>query len=226
LLLLLTATININILVDSMRYSKSILLEDFTQEIKDIIIGCGLGDLHIRRRYKNTTLIFKQGFKNIPYIVHLYRVFAPFTGSGVKVRPNFRDGIKHYAASFDTLSYSAFNFFHDMFYIDGVKVVPMNIADWLTPRALAYWAMDDGGVDRSGFIFFTNCFDLAGIKRLQHALLVNFQINTNIHTPKTGALLIYIPRADFDKFKELVQPYFIPHFQYKLQLRGSARRKF
>lgn len=39
---------------------------------------------------------------------------------------------------FDTLAYSAFNEFYEMFYKDKVKRVPLNIEELLTARGLAY----------------------------------------------------------------------------------------
>jgi hypothetical protein len=82
--------------------------------------------------------------------------------------------------------------------------------------------LDDGGCRPIGIPFYTNSFDLEGIKRLKHALFVNFKLKSNIHIRKsTGAYMIYIPNSSLESFKELVQPYFIPHFQYKLKLRGS-----
>jgi hypothetical protein len=32
-----------------------------------------------------------------------------------------------------------------MFYKNGIKKIPSNIADYLTPLALAVWISDDGG---------------------------------------------------------------------------------
>jgi hypothetical protein len=45
-----------------------------------------------------------------------------------------------------------------MFYANGKKVVPANIAELLTVRALAYWIMDEGGKERkiaTELLFFT-----------------------------------------------------------------------
>lgn len=47
---------------------KNITLDDLTSELKSIIIGLALGDLHIRKRHLNSSLNFKQGGLNAPYI--------------------------------------------------------------------------------------------------------------------------------------------------------------
>ena len=41
---------------------------------------------------------------------------------------------------------------------DKVKVIPYNIDQLLTPIGLAYWFMDDGYAERSGFILCTYSF--------------------------------------------------------------------
>ena len=43
---------------------KTIRFKDVARDLKDIIIGLGLGDLYIRKRNKNTCLCFKQSFKH------------------------------------------------------------------------------------------------------------------------------------------------------------------
>jgi ubiquinol-cytochrome c reductase cytochrome b subunit len=47
-------------------------------------------------------------------------------------------------ARFSTWTFEAFNTVHSMWYVDRVKVVPRELAEYLTPRALAIWIMDDG----------------------------------------------------------------------------------
>ena len=64
---------------------KTITLEQIPSELKDTIIGLALGDLHIRRRSKNSSLSFKQSIKNEPYIIHLYTLFQEFCKMSTKI---------------------------------------------------------------------------------------------------------------------------------------------
>jgi uncharacterized protein YcgL (UPF0745 family) len=50
-------------------------------------------------------------------------------------------------------------------------------------------------------------------------------LNCSIHTRtvKKKAYMIYIKADSWAKFKILVESYFIPHFLYKLTLRGSRK---
>lgn len=80
--------------------------------------------------------------------MHLYEIFQPFCGTPPKrVKTTLSNNKTYYGIVFDTLSYAAFNNYHEMFYVNKVKIVPNDIGDHLTARALAYWAMDDGNDD-------------------------------------------------------------------------------
>jgi hypothetical protein len=48
-----------------------------------------------------------------------------------------------------------FNEYRDLFYSNGVKIVPPTIGELLTARGLAYWAMDDGTKHGPGFALCT-----------------------------------------------------------------------
>ena len=125
------------------------------------------------------------------------------------------------------MTFEAFNYYHDLFYCNNKKVVPDNIEELLTARSLAYWAMDDGHAERSGFIFNTNCFTLKEVQLLIKALKNKFDLNCSIQTCKdlvNQPNLIYVKSDSWIKFKSLIEPYVIPHFKYKLELRGSWKK--
>jgi len=85
----------------------------------------------------------------------------PDKGTARPPRPHTaRIGSKEYQQiRFQTRSLAVFNQFHDLFYLNGVKVIPAIIVELLTPRALAFWAMDDGTRHSTGYGFYlcTHC---------------------------------------------------------------------
>jgi len=88
--------------------------------------------------------------------------------------------------------------------------------------------MDDGGADRSEFMLYTNCFAENEVKLLISVLKSNFDLNCSIHTRVDNnrrAYMFYIKADSWYKFKLLIEPYVIPHFSYKLILRGSRSLK-
>jgi LAGLIDADG DNA endonuclease family len=117
---------------------KSITVNDMPIELKEGLIGLALGDLHMRRRFSNTSLHFKQSSMNHAYILHLYTLFHEYCNFKPRVRDTKLKGKIHQSSYFDTLTYPAFNYYHDLFYKDKTKIVPLNISDLLTVRGLAY----------------------------------------------------------------------------------------
>ena len=92
-----------------------------------------------------------------------------------------------------TFGLSEFQFCYDLFYPahdpegDGWsrnKRVPENISELLTPRALAYWFMDDGYSlninQKRYYVFSTHSFPLEDHEILVKALRGNFSIEATI----------------------------------------------
>ena len=71
-----------------------------------------------------------------------------------------------------------------MFYNEaGVKIIPANIGELLTPVGLAYWFMDDAYLHKSskGFYLSTNSFTLAETGLLIEILKTNFDLDSKMH---------------------------------------------
>jgi hypothetical protein len=121
-----------------------------------------------------------------------------------------------------TLSYPCFNDYYNLFYNNGKKSIPLNIAELLTARGLAQWIMDDGGRDGNGLRLYTNSFTKKDLELLQQALKKNFDLNANIiHVNKkinSSQFKLYIKVESMIKLKLLVKPFMLPSMYYKIQL--------
>lgn len=87
----------------------------------------------------------------------------------------------------------------------------------LTARGLAYFYMDDGYKVSSGFNFCTECYTLDEQKFLASVLRNKFSLECGVHSHSNGHRL-YVHSSSKDKFVELVKPYILPMFNYKLRL--------
>ena len=104
---------------------------------------------------------------------------------------------------------------------------PEKINDLLTPRALAYWFMDDGfqfnmTKNRRRYRYYalsTNSFPLEDQKRLVQALKDNFSIHTTIQKERFYPTLrwIYIRSESTNRFVDLIRSYIHRCFDYKIQ---------
>jgi hypothetical protein len=74
-----------------------------------------------------------------------------------------------------------FNELYDLFYVNGVKIIPLNIGELLTARGLAYLSMDDGCNLGSGFILSTQSFSKEENLLLIKILKDNFDLNCTLN---------------------------------------------
>jgi len=195
-----------------------------SDNLHEIIIGSMLGDLTAEKKNikSNTRLHFKQSIINKVYIDHLYELFKEFCGSPPKIMSKFDNRpnkMKEYGAiKFVTLSLPCFNLYRELFYnSEGKKIIPSNIAELLTPQGLAYWVMDDAYKFRKGFYISTESFSLSENELLVEILTDKFGLNCSIH-PHTNGHRIYIKGSSRDKLIQLIKPYLLEHFYYKVDL--------
>lgn len=193
-------------------------------DLHDLIIGLILGDLTVEKPNKNcnTRLQFKQSCINKQYIDHLFCLFKNYCGTQPRHLFYYDSRInrsKQYnSIKFQTLSLPCFNIYRDLFYNSkGKKILPNNIEQLLTPKGLAYWFMDDGYKAEKGLYICTESFSLDEIKLLIYILKNKFGLISSYHKVTNGYRL-YIFSVSKEKFVEIVKPYFLQHFYYKLGL--------
>uniref|UniRef100_UPI0030E10E08 hypothetical protein n=1 Tax=Daedaleopsis nitida TaxID=1140402 RepID=UPI0030E10E08 len=118
--------------------------------------------------------------------------------------------------------------------MDGKKVIPANIAEYLTAVSLAYWIMDDGGYTGSGLKLYTNAFSLEDLNLLVEAINKNFSISVTIHKSSIEHqytlyiskkqlkwvidLTLYISKKQLKWVIDLVKEYMLPSLLYKLKI--------
>jgi len=175
-----SSTIRLKRLSNKERFE--IQLED---KLKQILIGTILGDAYIRRfsNKSNTRIVFRQGLKNAEYLNHLYLLFQNYVlALPIKsIIVNKKTKLPRYNLSFATMSLPCFNEFFELFYLNGVKIVPKNIYNFLTPISLAYWIMGDGNYTGNGLKLNTNAFKVEEVFLLIDALEKNFSLKASIN---------------------------------------------
>ena len=197
---------------------------ELNADLKEIIIGLMLGDLFAEKRNpnSNTRLQFKQSIKNKVYIEHLYSIFKDYCNSEPKITTSIdqRPGKKdlNISIKFWTQNLPCFNQFRELFYDElGTKYIPSNLDELITPRSLAYWAMDDGYKSGKGFYFCTESYTLEENYRLKLILKNKFDLDCGVHKHTNGHRL-YVFSTSKNKLLDLVKPYLIEHFFYKFNL--------
>jgi hypothetical protein len=178
-------------------------------KLEEILVGCILGDLNIRIQSVNASLRFTQGLVHEKYLLHLYNLFKTYCSGEPKTYDapvDKRTGKSYSCISFDSYSLPCFNELHELFYVDGKKVVPSNIAELLTALGLAYWISDDGGFDKSNnrVTLNTQSFTLAEVELLISVLSDKFGLNCTINKNRKG-FVIRIPSKSLPRLQALLQ---------------------
>lgn len=109
---------------------------------REVIVGSLLGDLSIRRGKEthNARLYVRQGLVNKEYLDYLYTIFSNLCKTGPKLQTYHSKTLNksYYAYHFNSSSLPELNYYHELFYPRGKKIVPNNIGELLTARGLAH----------------------------------------------------------------------------------------
>ena len=179
---------------------------------KQVLIGYLLGDGHLEtwKNSKIARLKVEQSLKQNSFVNWLFEIFGSFVNTLPKAKVN-----KIY---FNTLGSNQFYEFRTLFYLNGKKIVPENIEQLLTPISLAVWFMGDGSIkskECNGRIINTHGFTKHEVENLCRILNEKFTLKTSIRRQKDG-LQIYISAKSARVLSNLITPYMLPYFYYKL----------
>ena len=117
--------------------------------------------------------------------------------------------------SFKTLIFPCLTFYFNLFYVNKIKIVPLNIEDYLTPLALAVWICDDGGKSlHNETILHTRSYTYQEVLLLQSALKNKFNLITRNYEKEPNQWVIIIPLNQETSLKEIVLPYIHYSFLY------------
>lgn len=194
-----------------------------------VIFGSLLGDAFAEFRNGGTRICFQQENSNASYLYMLHSLFAKHGYCNPK-KPKLqyrigKQGKKRFVIRFKTWSFKSFNWIHQAFYQNNVKVIPhfsfLNL--FLNEQALAVWIIDNGTVSGNGLSIATNSFPYKDLCTIQNFLKEKYDLQVSIH--KCGVpnqFVLYFHVKTIPKLAKLVKPYFIENIMYKLGKHGSS----
>lgn len=150
--------------------------------IEQVIIGNILGDAWMERKSatSNARLRYQQTSpKHAPRFYFVWKFYALWCAGFATLitRLDKRSNTTRYVLMFSTRAISFFTFYYELFYVNGIKTIPLNIAEHLTTVSLAFWIMDDGHLN-GGLVLNTQSFSVVGVNLLVLALNSNFGLNS------------------------------------------------
>jgi hypothetical protein len=195
-----------------------------SDELKQILIGLILGDLHIPKKTLNSNpyLQFAQGTVHEQYLMHLYDLFSSYCKSAPKIineLPDKRTGKIYTKVRFITRSLPCFNELYELFYPEGNKIIPLNIGDLLTHLSLAYWICDDGCFCKTQRVVYlsTNSFSFVELNHLINVLTNKYNLKCTINK-NNGGLRIRISSKSLPVLQALLAPVMPPMMLHKIGL--------
>ena len=193
------------------------------KDVLSIIFGSLLGDAYAEKRAGGlgTRINFYQEAVHVGYLYYLHKLFSnlgycnpkiPVVTSRLGPKGKLRQIVR-----FRTWTYTSFNWIHELWYKNNIKQVPANIAEYLTPLALAIWIMDDGCKVGKGLKFSTNSFSYNECLNLVKALNDNFNLKASVQSAGSNdQYVIYIWKESINDLRNIVSPYIIPEMKYKI----------
>ena len=189
-------------------------------DILSIIFGSLLGKGEVERRKDGTRITFNHEAMHLKYLLtlHNYLSAAGYCNPAVPTisRKLGKKGKLYKTMSFNTWTYTSFDWIYDIWYKDKTKLVPQSIGDYLTPLALAIWVMDSG-VKSSQGLTFVNSYTYSDCALLVKVLHNNFGLKAiTQYKGVSSHYSIYIPKESMINLRNKVSIYIIPEMKYKL----------
>jgi hypothetical protein len=204
----------------------------------DLLFGSLLGDGNLQTGNGGRTWRYRALHQSLhkEYLFHKYEILKPLCGTDTSPTldrtEDDRTGRVYERWYFNTLTNPSLNYFANMFYMYDrgtnrwIKDVPSSshVNRLLTPRALAYFFMDDGALKwlnhSNAMRICTESFSVDGVKRIQKALKELYGIKTTLtKKPLSSGLIGYrigIPEEASGPFRKVIQPYLVDCMKYKV----------
>lgn len=159
-----------------------------------VIIGLILSDAGLsfsNKIAKNALLRFEQSLAHSRYFYFVFFILSHYCSSYPSYHERYRKGKISLSMSLYTRALPCLTELYYIFFANGVKVIPDNIYELLTPVALAHWIMGDGvnykgyGVSLATDSYSSTATGEGKIKdtvRLMNVLIIRYNLNV-AYTP-------------------------------------------
>ena len=189
-------------------------------------IGLILGDANLQTQNNGKTyrMKFEWSDKNKAYLDHVYNLFDEWVLSQPHKKSRLSSkGNLIVNWGFQTISHEAFHFLNILFLKNKHKGISEEIIpDFLTPRGLAYWFMDDGGKldynknsKNRSIVLNTHSFTDMEVDLMSQQISSKFNLLCEVRSNKNKKIIV-IKDGSYQAFYDLIDPYLILEMRYKL----------
>nr|YP_009568438.1 hypothetical protein [Drechslerella brochopaga]QBL02520.1 hypothetical protein [Drechslerella brochopaga] len=186
------------------------------KDIISVLVGSLLGNGRFER-LPNGGVIFRRKSKHKEYMLWLYGFFNKkgYTNN-LTVLHKQQDKI-YDVYQFNTFSFSSWIWLYKLFYTHKkIKVIPENIADLLTPLALAVWVMDKGSYVNGKVYLDGSLYSFINLNKLINALNTRYGLNCYLYINNSISSIVITTNSLY-LLKTIVRPHIIPAMLYKIE---------
>jgi hypothetical protein len=167
---------------------------------------------------KNARLVFGQSLGHFSYFWSVFNLLSSYCSSLPYFKKSMSlNGTRCFGLQISTRSLPCFTALYHLFYVQGIKVIPEDIFNLLSPIAMAHWIMGDGCVHPSGLILCTHSFSIPDCVRLMNVLMIRYRLDCTLQMSH-GRPVIYIKAKSMPLLRSIVLPYMDVSMVYKLKL--------
>lgn len=207
----------------SNRVRANIRIGPHHHDIMSIFYGVLLGESHVERRWGGigVRLSMSQESHRSGYLLWLHAQIAN-RGYCNSVPPKIQTrlctgGKLRYIFRFHTFTYSSLRSLYSAWYKDNIKHIPNNMAEFITPLALAIWVIDDGARVGKGIKLCTNSFTYKDCTRLTQVIHDLYNVKSSVQSAgRPGQYHIYIWAESISDLRSVVRPHIVSSILYKL----------
>jgi DNA-binding CsgD family transcriptional regulator len=195
---------------------------EISKELDSFLLGTLLGDstIYLDKNCINSRYTCSHNKEQKEYIDFKYKILEPLKPKISFLTPKYPDKRTNKYYSYYRIftgNNENLNYYRNIFYPDNIKIIPVNKLDNFNALSLACLFMDDGYYSRNSIKISTNSFQKENLQQFIKFLYNKFELKFTIHKDNS----IYLSAKSFEKFKNIVNPYILSCFNYKLGQNGS-----
>lgn len=198
---------------------------------KSLLIALTLGDGYISQQGQIATLRLQHSQQQLPYLQHKVDLLHSLVG-GKKPKIHLLDKFdprtkRTYKSCVATRTSRLFKHIRKIFYPNGKKLISLNVLKYLDAEGLAIWFQDDGWSQfrlskKTGKISSQQSY-LGTYCTKDEALLIQtyfkqiWNLEFKYYPTHNGSYVMCANTKDSLDFIEIIKPYIIPMFEYKIR---------
>ena len=186
--------------------------------LRSMIYGLVISDAWLTiNKSGNTRFAFKQSISNSLFVIFVFNRLNHFCSEYPSITKTKLNNKQIKGIALVTRYYPCLTEFYNLFYVNKIKIVPVNLFEILDYELLAFWIMSDGSKAGNAIYLQTQSFSVKECVFIISTLIHKFDLNCNIHMQRNQPV-IYISAKSMLKIRGKLLPYFIPSMYYKLNI--------